>query len=164
MLQDETMAFPRTGSSSRRTLFIAVLLAGGAALALSAGGCARSGGPIELEDEADFNATVQRSPKPVLVMFYKAGCASCMALDPTIDRLAHEYAGRVVVAKFMILTFAFGVTAPDLKEKYGIIFVPHVILFVNGQERQHWIMDYNISDYREALEAAIGNANRPKPG
>ena len=127
-----------------------------ALLVLAAGGCA--GGPkaVSLKDAAEFKSLVTGADKPVLVMFYKGGCASCIALEPTIDQLASEYEGRAVVAKYMILTFTFGVTSPELKEKYGVVFVPHVALLVNGQEKQHWIMEYSIDGYRKALNEAVG--------
>ena len=41
----------------------------------------------------------------------------------------------------MIMTFFFGVTAPELREGYDISFVPTAILFVNGQEKRRWMLN-----------------------
>lgn len=130
-------------------------------LAMLAGGCATEKAVV-YDGLAEVEKVIADSKKPVLLMFFKGGCASCAALEPTFDQLANEYKDRAVVAKFMILTFVFGVTSPELKDRYGVVFVPHVILTVNGQERQHWIMDYNIDDYRKGLDEALGKTAPPK--
>lgn len=125
-----------------------------AAMAPLLGGC---GGAMLIKDEAQFQSVAVQSTQPVLVMFFKGGCPSCALLDPTIDQLANEYKGRAVIARFMILTPLFEVTSQELKDRYDVGFVPHVVLLVNGQEKNHWISDYNIDDYRKALNAALGS-------
>jgi thiol-disulfide isomerase/thioredoxin len=130
-------------------------LAACALLALLAGGCA-SEKAVVYTAPSEVETVVASSPKPVLMMYFKGGCASCAALEPTFDQLAAEYKDRAVIAKFMILTLVFEVTSPELKDRYGVVFVPHVVLTVNGQEKQHWVMDYNIDDYRKALNEALG--------
>lgn len=138
-------------STNLRTL--TYLTTGLASLALASGsaGCTPSAA-LEISDPAQLQTLVAQKDKPLLVLFYKEGCASCLALMPTIDRLAQEYAGRANVAQYMILTFAFGVTNQDVKDRYEVILVPHVVLLVNGQEKARWVMDYNIDSYRKALD------------
>jgi thioredoxin 1 len=133
-----------------------LLLAACTLLALLAGGCA-SDKAVVYGSPAEVEKVIAGTPQPVLLMFFKGGCASCAALEPIFDQLAAEYQGKAVVGKFMILTLVFEVTSPELKDQYGVVFVPHVILTVNGQEKQHWIMDYNIDDYRKALNEVLGN-------
>ena len=117
-----------------------VRLAATAFLALLAGGCANEKAVV-YADQAEVERVISSSQQPVLMMFFKGGCASCAALEPTFDQLAAEYQGRAVIGKFMILTLVFELTSPELKDRYGVVFVPHVVLLVNGQEKQHWIMD-----------------------
>jgi thioredoxin-like negative regulator of GroEL len=123
-----------------------------------AGGCdaPASHKALDIEEAAQVKKVIADSNQPVLLMFYKQGCASCAALEPIIDRLATEYEGRAVVAKFMILNVGFGVKSRELKDRYNVVFVPHVILTVGGQEKQHWISDYNTDDYRKAINGALG--------
>ena len=131
-------------------------LAGGLVLlaALLTGAGCQSATALEINDPAQLQTIVDQKDKPVLVLFYKQGCASCLALMPTIDKLAQEYDGRVSVGQYMILNFAFGVTSQDVKDRYDVILVPHVVLLVNGKERARWIMEYNIDSYRKVLDEA----------
>jgi thioredoxin-like negative regulator of GroEL len=121
------------------------------ALSLAGGGCS-STSTLEINDPAQLQTLVAQKDKPVLVLFYKEGCASCLALMPTIDQLAREYKDRATVGQYMILTFVFGVTSQDVKDRYDVVLVPHVVLLVNGQEKARWIMEYNIDAYRKVLD------------
>lgn len=131
-----------------------------AAGALSASGCQSAGATVEINTAAEFQSLVVNNPKPALVLFYKQGCASCLALMPTMDTLAQEYQGRATVGQFMIFTFVLAVTNQELKDRYNVELVPHVVLLVDGKERGHWTMEYDIDVYRQALDAALA-AQRP---
>jgi thioredoxin-like negative regulator of GroEL len=100
------------------------------------------------------------------MMFFKGGCASCAALEPTIDKLAGEYEGRAVVAKLMVLEFTFTYPSPevhDIHDRYDIGMVPTVRLFVHGQQVKRWDSDYDINHYRQGLNEALGTpAPNPK--
>jgi thioredoxin 1 len=128
-----------------------------------AGGCGTDGGKAAvMQDAADFNSTIA-SDKPVLMMFFKQGCATCAALEPTMDKLAGEYQGRAEVAKLVVLQFAFTSPSPEIhaiKEKYDVFFIPVVIMFVHGQPVKHWDADYDINHYRQAMNEAL---NTPEP-
>lgn len=129
-----------------------------AVLALAAGGCGTEN-VRQLADTADFHQAIQ-SPQPVMVDFYKGGCPTCVALDGTINQLAAEYRGRAVVARFELMKPYFAITSEEIKTKYDIGMYPTVILFVNGQEKARWALDYNVDHYRKALNEVLG---RPAP-
>lgn len=130
--------------------------------ALFSGGCG-GGSLMEIEPSA-FDAQVLNSDRPVLVEFYKAGCPTCLALEPGLDQLAQEYQGRVVFAKFKVYEWYFGVPAADIKDRYDVWWTPTVILFVKGQEYHRWVGDYNLDDYRSVLdETTAGGLGVPKP-
>ncbi|MFA6133750.1 MAG: thioredoxin family protein [Phycisphaerae bacterium] len=152
-LSDDLKAARQPGSrakpgSSRVGTVACVLL-----LAL-AGGCGGGGKAVVLKNADEVNAAIYGDP-PSLVMFYKQGCATCVALEPTFDKLAKEYKGRALVSKYMIYTFTFHVNSWELKKKYDIAFVPTVLLFVDGQEKKRWVVDYKINDYRKALDEVV---------
>jgi thiol-disulfide isomerase/thioredoxin len=123
---------------------------------LLAGGCA-SKDMRPIADRDEFQRQVLASDKPVLVDFYKGGgCPTCVLLHPILNQLADEYRGRVEFASFEAMTPFFQVTSQPLKDRYDIKYFPTAALFVNGQERQRWIIDYNIDSYRKVLDEAIG--------
>ena len=131
----------------------------GAALAAALGaGCGGGGNLMRLESSAEFNQQVLQSDRPALVDFYKGGCPTCLALEPTLNTLQDEYQDRATFASFEIMKPYFAVTNPELKKKYSIKSYPTVILFLGGQERERWVLDYDIEDYREGLDAALGGA------
>lgn len=125
-----------------------------AILTVLAGGCA-SGKVTRIADEAAFQQIVVGADLPVLVDFYKGGCATCVPLDGVMDQLVDNYNGRAVIAKFETMTAFFRIPSRRLKQKYDIAFFPTVILFVNGQERRRWIMRYAIEVYRKELDQCV---------
>ena len=128
-----------------------------AVMVLLAGGCA--GGKVtRIADEAAFQQIVLDADQPVLVDFYKGGCATCIPLDGVMDQLVDEYKGRAVVAKFQAMTPFFGIPSRQLKERYDIVFFPTAILFINGQEKKRWIIRYAINSYRKELDQHVSPA------
>jgi thioredoxin 1 len=133
-----------------------------AVLACAATGCGGGSRVVHIpEDVSAFNAMVLKADMPVLVDFYKEGCAYCALLDPTMDKLAEEYDGRAKIASFMAFTFVFEQPGKEIKDRYDVAFTPTVILFVNGQEKQRWTSEFDINAYRKALNTVVPAAAKP---
>ena len=81
---------------------------------------------IEL-NETNFESEVLRSDKQVLVDFWATWCGPCRMLAPIIAEVAEEQAGRVKVGKVNVDE------APGLAAKYGIMSIPALLLFRNGE-------------------------------
>jgi thioredoxin-like negative regulator of GroEL len=87
------------------------------------GACERE--PVELDD-GNFDAEVRKSDLPVLVDVWSHGCQPCMALVPTIKRLACKYEGRVKVAQLNVGA------GPRAVAKLGVRGTPTVLFFKKG--------------------------------
>ena len=82
--------------------------------------------PIHVTDSA-FEQTVLKSTIPVIVDFWAPWCAPCRAVAPVLDKLAKEYAGKLVVAK---------VNTDDDQEwagKYNVQGIPTLLFVANGK-------------------------------
>ena len=77
--------------------------------------------------DAQFHALVEEAPLPVMVDFYSPTCGPCQMLVPTLDALARDYAGRLLV--FKIDTSSQQVNA----QRFHIRGVPTLLLFKNGR-------------------------------
>lgn len=148
-----------TDRPSTRPMWLTVALVAVLVAALGAGGCAPPNA-IEIQTTAEFNKALENK-KPVLMMFWKFGCASCMLLEGGFEKLATEYKGRIYAGRVMIMNLMFISPFPELQQKYEIGFVPVVILFQDGQEKQRWTVDYSMEKYEKALTALVGPPDRP---
>jgi len=81
---------------------------------------------IEVTDQ-NFEEVVANSDKLVLLDFWAAWCGPCMALGPTMDSLADEYAGRLVIGKVNIQD------AMNTAQKCHISAIPTIVFFKDGQ-------------------------------
>jgi thioredoxin 1 len=140
----------------------AVLLLG-AMLVLGVAGCASQNLTL-VENEAQFHQVVLGADKPVLVDFYKGGgCPTCLLVLPVLDQLAEEYNGRVTFVRFEYMKPYFATTSAEISSQYHVNLFPTVVLIDKGQETNRWSLNYNIDDYRQALDAALKARQKPVP-
>lgn len=85
--------------------------------------------PIHVTDAA-FEQTVLKSEIPVIVDFWAPWCGPCKMVAPTLDKLAKEYAGKLLVAKVNTDE------NPEWAMKYGVQGIP-TMLFVAGGKLIH---------------------------
>ena len=77
--------------------------------------------------DASFEADVLKASQPVLLDFWAEWCGPCKAIAPTLDALAQELQGKVVVAKINIDE------NPATPNRYHVQGIPTLMLFKNGQ-------------------------------
>jgi thioredoxin 1 len=82
--------------------------------------------PFHLTD-ANFDENIKKSPV-VLIDFWAGWCGPCRALAPTIEELATELQGKVLVAKLDVDE------NPKTAEKFQVYSIPTVVLLKDSCE------------------------------
>jgi thioredoxin 1 len=78
--------------------------------------------------DSAFEADVLLARVPVLVDFGAAWCHPCKQLDPILEELASEWSSKVKIVRLDVDA------NPDATVRCGVMGVPTLILFVDGQE------------------------------
>ena len=94
------------------------------------GGCAK---PLPLDrplhaTAADFDQTISTAEVPVLVDFYADWCGPCHMMAPTLDAMARDRKGEVLVLKVDTEK------DPALATRYDVRGLPTVVAFKEGKE------------------------------
>ena len=77
--------------------------------------------------DASFDAAVVSNPRPVIVEYWAQWCGPCRMVGPVLEAIAAERAGEVDVVKLNIDE------NPKTAQKYGIMLVPTLNLFRDGE-------------------------------
>ncbi len=78
-------------------------------------------------NEQNFEQEVIKSDTPVLVDFWAVWCGPCKVIAPVVEELSQEYHGKLKVAKVNVDENNM------LAGKYGIMSIPTLKIFKNGQ-------------------------------
>lgn len=80
--------------------------------------------------DADFESTVLKSDRPVLVDFWATWCAPCRMIAPVVEELAGEMGDKVRFVKMDVDQ------NPRIPGGLGIMSIPTLIMFKDGQAKE----------------------------
>jgi thioredoxin 1 len=95
-----------------------------------------------------FDAEVIQSEKPVLVDFWAEWCGPCHAVEPVLNKIVEEHGEELRLVKVNIDE------EQELASRYGVMSIPTVILFRDGEPSAAVIG----AQPKGAIERALGLA------
>jgi len=78
-------------------------------------------------NDGNFEGEVLKSDIPVLVDFWAEWCAPCKLIEPIVEQIGAEYAGKVKIGKLDVDS------NPQISMQYNIRSIPTLLIFKNGQ-------------------------------
>ena len=78
-------------------------------------------------NDANFKKEVLDSDLPVLVDFWAEWCGPCLMVAPVVESIEKKYKGKLKVCKINVDE------APNMSSEYGIMSIPTLTIFKNGE-------------------------------
>ena len=103
------------------------------------------GAMARLVTDETFASVVLDSGLPVLVDFTAPWCRPCRTIEPILDELAAAHAGRL---ELVAMDVDDNLATPS---RYGVLSLPTVMLFVDGEPRFTILGAHPRRRYAEAL-------------
>ena len=104
---------------------------------------------LRILSEANWQQEVLESSEPVLVDFWAEWCGPCHRIAPIVEQIADEFAGRLKVGKLNVDE------NPELAQRYGIMSIPSLLLFRNGEVVEFMVGVQPKSTLVRRIEAAL---------
>src|SRR6266571_1897245 len=104
--------------------------------------------PFTVSDRT-FDTEVLQSETPVLVDFWATWCGPCKMIAPVLEEIAGEKDGQLKIAKLDVDQ------NPDSAQKFGVMSIPTLLLFKNGQEVSRIVGYRSKNQLVQQLEKAI---------
>jgi thioredoxin 1 len=98
--------------------------------------------------DATFEAEVADAGTPMIVDFWAPWCGPCRMVGPVIDEIAQEHSDKVSVGKVNVDE------NPATAQKFGIMSIPTIILFKDGEPAKKVIGARSKADFLKEFELA----------
>lgn len=99
--------------------------------------------------DANYEELVLKASTPVMVDFGAAWCGPCNALAPVVEKLAEEYAGKILIGKVDVDS------CPEITKQNKVRNIPALIFFKNGEAVDKHVGSIPEGDLRKKLDSLL---------
>ncbi|MGC6530576.1 MAG: thioredoxin [Candidatus Puniceispirillaceae bacterium] len=99
--------------------------------------------------DANFQADVLGSDKPVLVDFWAEWCGPCKAIGPALEEISEDIGDKLTIAKLNIDE------NPMTPTQYGVRGIPTLLIFKSGEVVAEKIGAMPKSQLQQWIESSI---------
>ena len=78
---------------------------------------------------ATFDEEIGAASEPIIVDFWAEWCGPCKMIEPILNEIADEQAGKVKIGKLNVDE------NPDLARRFDVMSIPTLIVFQDGQPK-----------------------------
>jgi len=100
---------------------------------------------IQYLKSSEFDAVLKKEPL-AMVDFWADWCGPCHMVAPTVEAIAGQYEGKVLVGKVNVEQ------EPELARRFGVMSIPTVVFLKNGQEVERRIGVMPAAAYTDVLD------------
>ena len=109
-----------------------------------------SAGKVVIVSDDEFEKTVLKSEIPVMLDFWAEWCQPCKMLAPTVEELAEDFKGQLLVGKLNVDD------NPTTATTYGIRGIPTLLFIKGGEVVQQLVGVKSKAEYKKVIEEILG--------
>ena len=106
---------------------------------------------VEEINKDNFDEKIMKTSTPVFVDFWAEWCGPCRMVSPIVEELSKDFNDRVKFFKINVDNNS------DIAAKYGVMSIPTLIIFKNGEIVEKLIGAAQKTYYAEKLELILNN-------